>query len=275
MISPRELRNAIDADIQAGLQPFCIIATAGTTNTGAVDPLDEIADVAEHYGVWFHIDGAYGAFGALDPSLSDLFRGIKRADSLTLDPHKWLNIPFEAGCLLTHNWEDLSNTFAVVPPYLELGHSEQDHDHWGHGFELTRSDRALKIWVAIKQYGVGAFRQMICSHVKMAKSVACWIVSAADFELVSGQSLSVCCFRYVPTEMQIDGHKRENYLNTLNLQIEVALVDDGSALMTGTTLNGKRVLRACIVNHKATWQGIEETLELIRAIGTRLHAGQE
>lgn len=263
------LRTAIDSDIQAGLKPFCIIANAGTTNTGAVDPLNEMADIAAHYEMWFHIDGSYGAFAALDPSVADSFKGVERADSITLDPHKWLNIPFEAGCLLTHDWKILSEAFSILPPYLEMGHSEDHHDHWNHGFELTRNDRALKVWMALRQYGVDAFRQMICSHIKLAKTIAHWIEAAEDFDLASEPSLSVCCFRYTPVTGHAD-NERENYLNTLNSRIEEALIADGGALMTGTVLRGKRVFRACIVNHKATWHGIEETLLRIRKIGKNL-----
>ena len=269
-INLKALESAIRADLKNGLQPFCIIANAGTTNTGAVDPLDALADIAERFNLWFHIDGAYGALAALDPDTRPVFKGIERADSLVVDPHKWLNIPYDAGCVLMHNWQDLSDTFSILPAYLEGGHDAVQHDHWHHGFELTRTDRALKVWVAIRQYGVARFRAMVSAHIALSQRVAQWVDQAPDFELLCEPSLSVCCFRYVPISI-VGGDNAEAYLNTLNSKLEGALAGDGRALMTGTRLNGRSVLRTCIVNHKASWKGVEKTLELIRELGEKWH----
>ena len=269
-IDLRALEATIRADLESGLKPFCVIANAGTTNTGAVDPLNAIADLAEAFDLWFHIDGAYGAFAAMDPDTSPVFKGIERADSLVVDPHKWLNIPYDAGCVLMHEWRDMSDTFSILPAYLEGGHDASHHDHWQHGFELTRTDRALKVWVAIRQYGVARFREMVTNHIALSRRVGQWVEQSPDFELTCEPSLSVCCFRYRPTEVG-GGDNAQAYLNQLNGELENALASDGRALMTGTELNGHKVLRTCIVNHKATWQGVEQTLELIRELGEKLH----
>ncbi len=272
-IDVEALETAVLGDLKDGLKPFCVIGTAGTTNTGAVDSLGDLAEVADTHNLWYHIDGAYGAIAALDPSLEATFRDLSKADSLTIDPHKWLNIPFEAGCLLTQNWRCLSDTFNVLPPYLESGHSESHHDHWNHGFELTRSDRALKIWIALRQHGVSAYREMVCDHIKLARKTAKWLHAAPDFEVITEPSLSVCCFRYSPIETRSECNKQECYLNELNSKLEENIALSGQALMTGTMLKGKKVLRACIVNHRATWEGIEQTLKLIRELGQELHQG--
>jgi len=267
-LRPDALERAIEADRAEGRRPFCVIATAGTTNTGAVDPLEAIADVAARHGLWLHVDGAYGAFAALAPETRPLLAGLARADSLALDPHKWLNVPYEAGCILVREWRDLEDTFSLVPAYLEAGNFEGHHDHWRHGFELTRTDRALKVWLAIRQHGVERFRAMIREHLALTRRLGEWVEAAEDMELASAPSLSVCCFRYAPPEARGD----DAYLDRLNFALERALAADGRGLFTGTRVRGRRVLRACIVNHKATWAGVRETLELVRALGRGLHA---
>jgi glutamate/tyrosine decarboxylase-like PLP-dependent enzyme len=265
------LEAAINADKASGKQPMCVIGVAGATNTGAVDPLDALADLAERHGLWFHIDGAYGAFAHLAPEAQPLLSGLERADSVVCDPHKWLNIPYEAGCILVKRWDDLANTFSLIPPYLEAGHEVEEHNHWHHGFELTRGDRALKVWFALRQYGVDAYRHMVSEHIRMARYLAELVRQADDFELVLEPALSVCCFRYVPSDLDQSDPNVEGYLNTLNRELELALIDNGGASVSGTTINDKRVLRACIVNHRVTTKGVEETLELLRELGAELH----
>ncbi len=269
-IDLERLETAICADRQDGCRPFCLIGNAGTTNTGSIDPLDAMADLAKKHGLWFHVDGAYGAFAALDPAFKSVLGAFARADSLVVDPHKWLNVPYDAGCVLMRNWHDLEDTFALIPTYLEGGHAADQHDHWKHGFELTRTDRALKVWVALRQYGVGAFRDMVRSHIALTARLGRWVHEAPDFEIVTEPRISVCCFRYVPPGLALEGDAREAHLNRINGVLEEALAADGRALMTGTQVNGKRVLRCCIVNHRATWEGVVQTLHLIREHGARL-----
>ena len=259
---------AIEADRAAGRRPFCVVGTAGTTNTGAVDPLGTLAAIARRHGLWLHVDGSYGAFAAMLPEKRPLFAGIEHADSLALDPHKWLNAPLEAGCVLVRRWSDLANAFACVPAYLATGASEPDagHDHWHHGFELTRTDRALKVWLALKQYGAEAYRAMIRHHLDLAARLAGVLDRHPDFELAGRPTLSVCCFRYVPAALRDRAPMLEDYLDRLNQAVEWDLMSDGRALISGTRLAGRQVLRACFINHRTTWRDVEDMLALLEAM---------
>jgi glutamate/tyrosine decarboxylase-like PLP-dependent enzyme len=261
-----DLQAAIEADLAAGHRPFCLVGNAGTVNTGAVDPLDRLAALARHYGLWFHVDGAYGAFATLDPDRRPLFAGIDQADSLVLDPHKWLNVPFDAGCVLTRSWADLADTFSLVPPYIRAA-TDGEHNHIHYGFELSRTDRALKVWLALQQVGVDGYRSMIAGHLALARHLAEQLGSAPDFEVMGEPVLSICCFRYVPPDLVDRSAAVDTYLDTLNQAIENALVADGRAMVSGTDLGGRRVLRACIVNHRATQADVDATLTLLRELG--------
>ena len=264
------LEEAIAADLAAGLQPFCLIGNAGTVNTGAVDPLDDLAEIVANHRLWFHVDGAYGAFAAMVTEARPLFSGIDRADSLAVDPHKWLNIPFEAGCILVRNWADLTDTFSLIPPYLRAAVADSEVNLVNCGIELTRANRELKIWLALRQYGKDRYTQLIANHLALTRQLGEWVEEAEDFEIVSAPSLSICCFRFVPPDLRQQTEESEAYLNKLNQEIEMALVEDGRALVSGTQLNGKRVLRACIVNHRVTQSGVEQTLLLLREIGHKV-----
>jgi glutamate/tyrosine decarboxylase-like PLP-dependent enzyme len=263
------LEETIKADRAAGLQPFCVIGNAGTVNTGAVDPLDALAEVAVRHNLWFHVDGAYGAFAALVPEYRPLFAGIERADSLAVDPHKWLNIPFEAGCVLVRDWTDLTDTFSLIPPYLRAATGDR-LNLVNCGFELTRTSRGIKVWLGLQQYGVERYTQLIANHLVLTRHLAAWVEEADDFEIMSEPSLSICCFRFVPPDPEQRTEAVEAYLNKLNQAIELALAEDGRALVSGTELQGRRVLRICIVNHRVTRTGVEETLVLLRELGYKL-----
>jgi aromatic-L-amino-acid decarboxylase len=265
------LEDTIKADRVAGRRPFCLIGNAGTVNTGAVDPLEALADIAGHYDLWLHVDGAYGAFAALTPEARPLFAGLQRADSLTLDPHKWLNTPFESGCILTRNWDDLGHTFSLIPPYLRSAMGEE-HNQYEYGFELSRTDRALKVWLALKQYGVDRYTELIANHLALSRHLAALVEAADDFELISPPVLSICCFRFVPLDIDTGTEQAEAYLNQLNQATEMALASDGRALVSGTELHGRRVLRACIASHPVTQASVEETLTLLRTFGRDLDA---
>lgn len=268
-IDVEALQKSIRADTQAGCKPYCLIGNAGTVNTGAIDPLDTLADIAERHGMWFHVDGAYGALACLVPEVRPQFAGLSRADSLTLDPHKWLNTPFEAGCILTREWRDLGDTFSLIPPYLR-GAMGSEHNQYEYGFELSRTDRALKVWLALQQYGADRYAALISSHLALARYLADRVQAAADFELVTPVVLSICCFRYVPPDLTPGASSVEAYLSTLNRALEMALAADGRALVSGTELNGAHVLRACIVSHPVTRAGVDETLVLLRQLGRQM-----
>jgi aromatic-L-amino-acid decarboxylase len=263
------LEEAIERDLARGYRPFCIVGNAGTVDTGAVDPLHALADLAARHGAWFHVDGAYGAFAAMVPATRDLFAGLARADSLTVDPHKWLNVPFEAGCILVRNRQDLSDTFCLIPPYLR-GALGADDNQYECGFELSRADRALKVWLALRQHGTDWYAEMIRHHMELARYLARLVDEAADFELVCAPVLSIVCFRYVPA-----GRVKDlNELNELNFGLEMALIEDGRALVSGTELNGIRVLRACIASLPVTKAAVGKTLEILREIGASLQGSR-
>jgi len=251
-------------------RPFCLIGNAGTVNTGAVDRLDDLAEIAARHQLWFHVDGAYGAFGAMAPEARPLFNGIEKANSLAMDPHKWLNIPIEAGCILLRDWADLTDTFSLTPPYLRDAFTAGDVNLRESGFELTRTNRELKIWLALRQYGKAHYQQLITNHLALTRWLADWVEKAEDFEVVSQPSLSICCFRFVPPDLKPLTEESESYLNKLNQAVEKALAEDGRALVSATILGGKHTLRACIVNHRVTRAGVEQTLLFLREIGHKL-----
>lgn len=263
--------EAITRDRANGRQPFCIIGTAGTTNTGAIDDLSALADLADRHGLWFHVDGAYGAIASLSPRARPLFAGLERADSMAVDPHKWLNVPYEAGCVLVRSWDVLSRAFMLVPEYVRMADSSDVHDHWHHGWELTRGDRALKVWVAIKQIGFAGFRAMVDEHLDMAQRLARTVEAADDLELMAPPSLSVCCFRYVPPDLQ-GGTPDTVYLNRINEETEKEIQKAGDGLITGTDLRGRRCFRPCFVNHRLTQDGIDHVMALLRRTAQEVDA---
>ncbi|HBB88057.1 MAG TPA: pyridoxal-dependent decarboxylase [Blastocatellia bacterium] len=273
------LRERIAADLQSGLKPFCIVASAGTTNTGAVDPLSEVADVAEEFALWLHVDGAYGAPAALDESKRPLFVGLARADSVSLDPHKWLYAPLDCGCLLFRDEAQARVAFGDEDAdYIKV--LEQDADEsfafWNYGPELSRRFRALKIWLTLRYYGVRRIAAAITEDNVLAAYLAELVEQEEDFELLSQPQLSICCFRYVPPAMRLrlDTDAQENEaigseLNKLNERIMYAIQRGGRAYLSSATVHGKFALRACITNFRTTRADIEQTLEIIRdaAIG--------
>ncbi len=265
------LRERIQADIQAGAKPFCIVASAGTTNTGAVDPFSEIADVAQEFALWFHVDGAYGAPAALDETKRPLFFGLERADSVSLDPHKWLYAPLDCGCLLFRDEAKARVAFGDEDAdYIKV--LEQDADEsfafWNYGPELSRRFRALKIWLTLRYYGVRRLAAAITEDNALAGYLAGLVEQAEDFELLSQPQLSICCFRYVPQAMRLQSGgwllENEDELNSLNEKVMHAVQRGGRAYLSGASIHGKFALRACITNFRTTRADIEQTLQIIR-----------
>lgn len=273
-----DLEGKIVEDKNDSKHPFAVVATAGTVNTGAIDPLKVIAELCQKHGLWFHVDAAYGGFAAISSNLKPLLNGIARADSIALDPHKWLFIPFEAGCVLVKNPLHMTKTFAMDTDYIHLNNNEiptsEDVDFSDYGLQLSRGFRALKIWMSLKQYGVKKYARLIDQNVYLAQYLAELINESNDFELVVPVNLSVVCFRYVPNDLKnqeidkIQQKKIEDYLNILNQAIVKAMHKDRRALLSSTVLNKKFVHRACIVNYRTTKQNIENILKIVRELGT-------
>ena len=268
------LRERISADVQAGARPFCVVASAGTTNTGAVDPLSEIAEVAKEFGLWFHIDGAYGAPAALDETKRVLFAGLERADSVSLDPHKWLYAPLDCGCLLFRDEARARVAFGEEDAdYIKVLEEDADESFafWNYGPELSRRFRALKIWLTLRYYGVNRIAAAITEDIALAVYLAQMVEEAEDFELLSRPQLSICCFRYVPLKLrsrsrgaQPDGEAIQGELNNLNEKIMFVVQRGGRAYLSSATINGAFALRVCITNFRTTRADLEQTLEIIR-----------
>ena len=243
-LDPRVLAGAMDADLRSGRRPLFVSASAGATNTGAVDPLDEIAELCRERGVWLHVDAAYGGFAMLTARGRGLLRGIELADSVTLDPHKWLYQPYECGALLVRDDHVLRTAFQMTPDYLQDAFVSDEVNLSDRGVQLTRSTRALKVWMSLQHFGVDAFTAAIDRSLDLAELLV-ELVSASDvLELMAPPSLGVVCFRrHFPDaadEDIEDGH---------NAGLVVALEQSEIGLVSSTLLRGRYTLRACVLNH--------------------------
>ncbi|MCW9036720.1 aminotransferase class V-fold PLP-dependent enzyme [Altibacter sp.] len=254
-----KLKNAIARDVLEGLQPFCLIATAGTTNTGTVDQLSELATICKKEKIWFHIDGAYGAAAILSKNGKQLLKGIEKADSLTVDPHKWFFQPYEIGCLLVRNHQWLKGTFTEKPEYLrDIEGNTSEINFYDHGIELTRRFRALKFYMSIKTFGLRTFRKAITYNIQLAEATETVLRKSSHWEVISPATLAVINFRFNP----IGNRLSEKKLDALNQYISKQVVDSKQALLVTTVLNGQVVLRMCLINPRTTIQDIKETLVL-------------
>jgi aromatic-L-amino-acid/L-tryptophan decarboxylase len=270
-IDTTKLREMIRADRAKGYLPFMVIGTAGTVSTGAVDPLPEIAAIARDEGLWFHVDGAYGGFAALAPDAPADLRGISEADSVAVDPHKWLYAPLEAGCTLVRDRNALRDAFTQNRPsyYKLLQDAEEAVNYFEYGPENSRGFRALKIWLAIRQAGRAGYARMIGDDIRLAKTL--FALAEAHPELQAfRQGLSIATFRYVPRDLQPGGEKVEEYLNRLNTELLGRLQKSGEAFLTNAVIGGAFVLRACIVNFRTSLADIEALPGIIIRLGAEL-----
>ncbi|MEN1783949.1 MAG: pyridoxal-dependent decarboxylase [Bacteroidota bacterium] len=260
------LEQQLKKDLALGLRPFCVIGNAGTVNTGAIDDLDALADLAERYGLWYHIDGAYGALaGILDP-LVPAYRGMERADSLALDFHKWFYVPFEAGCTLVRSWDHLKRTYFKKAAYLDTAPAQDGHrlEFNEHYFQLSRNAKAFKVWMTLKAYGLKAIKAMIQKDIDLAHYLDALVEASDDFELVARSPLAVSCFRYVG-----DMENKTDILD-FNRRLMPALEQDGRVFIMGTTLKGEYAIRACFINHRKTKATTATLLEVIREVALQL-----
>ena len=257
----RELHNAIVADRKAGRRPFCVVASAGTTNTGAVDPLEEISAFCKANDVWLHVDGAYGAAAALTANGRAAMRGLHLADSIALDPHKWLFQPFEIGCVLVRDMRHLRQAFAVHPEdnasYLaDVGRmAEREVVFYEHGVQLTRSFRALKLWMSLRIYGLAAFRDAIDRGIALAEDVEVMLRADARWEVVTPAQLAVVTF--APPL----GKRTVAECNAIVERAVERLTGDGYAMVTSTQVRGRVVLRFCLIHPDAKLDEVRETAE--------------
>ncbi len=265
-----ELEAAIRRDLQAGHRPLAVAASAGTVNTGAIDPLAEIAAVCRHYGLWFHVDGSYGAAAVLAESYRAELEPLGLADSVALDPHKWLYVPVEAGLTMIRDGAAMRDTFSLVPSYLRTDGSSTGvgGPTWfsEFGVQQTRGFRALKVWMALKHHGLEGYARSIEEDVTLARHLADRVEAAPDLELAAPQSLSIVCFRYAPASLGDDADR----LAALNRSLLEEVQLGGQAFLSSTVLNGHFVLRACFVNPRTSREDVDFLVDLVRATGARL-----
>lgn len=264
-MQPALLRAAIAADVAAGHLPFAIVASGGATNTGAIDPLDAVADIAAEFGLWLHVDGSFGAWAALDPAYQDQFRAFARVDSVTLNPHKWLQVPIDCGALLTRHPEAHRAAYSLTPAYLEAGHSEAPWPYQ-HMFQLTYGNRALKVWAAIARLGRSGIAELVIRCNGLAALLEQRVLDTPDLELLAPKSLSVVNFRYRP----IDRHLDDAALDRLNERIAEAVSESGEAHLPTTSVLGKASLRVCFLHYENDSGDVEHLVDLVQRVGQKL-----
>ncbi|MFI7612314.1 pyridoxal phosphate-dependent decarboxylase family protein [Nonomuraea terrae] len=255
------LRAMVAEDLAAGLRPFCVAGSAGTVNSGAVDPLDEIADVADEHGLWFHVDGAYGALGILADGAAPHYAGLERADSLALDPHKWLGVPVGCGCALLRDPSAARAAFSLVPSYLVDENAGDLGWFAEYGPEQTRPFRALKTWATMSYLGRSGITRLVNHTTWLARRLAELVAEAGDFELMAPVTTSITAFRHTPGSGDLDA---------LNRALPVAVQRRGNAFITGTRLSGRDALRACFLHPDTTEQDLVVLLDEIRLAAKRL-----
>ena len=267
------LRSAIARDIRNGHKPIAVIATAGSVSTGAIDPIDDIADVCDEHGLWLHVDGAYGGVAALTDTLRPRFRGVERADSVALDPHKWLYTPHSGGVIVVRDMRLLADAFAIDPSYVH-----EDKELTGRGVDLyalgpqfSRGFHALKIWVSLLAHGWAAYERRIAHDVALARYLYECAAAHPELEVVGPEPpLSIACFRYVPRELR-DDRSAESYLNRLNERLMSELQLAGRVFPSNAVIDGRFALRACIVNFRTEAVEIDTLIEQTIEKGRSLH----
>ena len=259
-----QLLNQIQADRAAGEHPFIVIGTAGSVSTGAIDNLPEIAKICREEDLWFHVDGAYGGFAAMLPDASPELRALGEADSVAVDPHKWLYAPLEAGCALVRDPEKLREAFAYHPPYYHFG--VEAINYLDYGPQNSRGFRALKVWLALQQVGRKGYEQMLADDIRLAKALYELVAKGPELEAFT-HSLSIATFRYVPSDLKSGSEKTEEYLNQLNTELLTRLQNSGEAYISNAVIDGKFTLRACIVNFRTSLVDIEALPEIVIRMG--------
>jgi glutamate/tyrosine decarboxylase-like PLP-dependent enzyme len=267
-MDPAILATAVAEDRSAGRLPLCVVATAGTVNAGAIDPLAAIRDVARGEDLWFHVDGAYGAIGAALPELAGRYAGMADADSLTIDPHKWLYVPYEAGAVLVRDRNALTRAFATKADYLEVDETDYFSGplwFYQQGPQLSRAFRALKVWCVIRELGVEGFRALWRSDLAVAAELRRAVAAHPRLELVGPSDLSIVCFRYVP---------RRGDAEALNRRLVNRIQQDGRLFVSGTLVRGTYALRAAILNFRSTAADARLTTEVVAELGEELEGSR-
>jgi glutamate/tyrosine decarboxylase-like PLP-dependent enzyme len=266
------LRRQLDADAAMGDVPFLVVGTAGSVSTGAIDPLPTLAALCKERGIWFHVDGAYGGFAAALPDASDDLRGLSLADSVAVDPHKWLYAPLEAGCALVRDQAALAAAFAYHPPYYHF--DERATNFVDYGPQNSRGFRALKVWLALKQVGAAGYRTMIGEDIRLSNAMAKAISRHPELELAT-QDLSITTFRYVPGDLRtrVGESETERHLDALNRELLDRLQRGGEAFVSNAVVAQRYLLRACIVNFHTSRADVEALPDIVVRVGRVIDAG--
>ena len=264
-----DLVAKITADLEAGYLPFCVVANAGTVNTGAVDPLAEIREIADRFQLWMHVDGSYGAFAVLAKSARKFFAGLERADSIALDPHKWLYLPVDVGCVIYRAPEIARAAFAHEAEYTRIIGEKADEAFafWDYGPELSRRFRALKVWMLLKGVGLDSLGEAIESNLACARYLESMVRASDDFEMVAPVELSIFCLRHVPVQLR---NKSPQAIDAFNERLLIALQRDGSSYLSNATLAGRFALRGCVLNYRTTLRDMEILLNDLRRVAGSL-----
>jgi len=266
-----ELGRRIEEDRAAGDVPCLVVGTGGSVSTGAVDPLPAIGALCKAYGAWFHVDGAYGGFAAAVPEAPDDLRGLAAADSVAVDPHKWLYAPLEAGCALVRDADQLRAAFAYHPPYYHF--EERATNYVDYGPQNSRGFRALKVWLALRQVGAAGYRRMISDDILLSRAMADAVARHPELELAT-QDLSITTFRYVPADFR-NGRgdpKVERHLDAINRQLVDRLQRAGEAFVSNAVIEGVYLLRACIVNFHTDRADVEALPDIVARAGRAIDA---
>jgi len=255
----------ITADLEAGYVPFCVVANAGTVNTGAIDPLAEIREIANRFQLWMHVDGSYGAFAVLAESARKLFASMEKADSIALDPHKWLYLPVDVGCVIYRDPEIALAAFAHEAEYTRMFGEEADEAFvcWDYGPELSRRFRALKVWMLLKGVGLDRLSEAIESNLACARHLDSMVRASDDFEIAAPVELSIFCFRHVPAQLRNESPKA---IDAFNERLLVALQRDGSSYLSNATIGDRFALRGCVLNYRTTLRDMEILLDDLRRV---------
>ncbi|MBI3491487.1 MAG: aspartate aminotransferase family protein [Acidobacteria bacterium] len=267
---PSSLETALAVDEANGCIPMAVIASAGTVNTGAIDPIGDLADICERHRVWLHVDGAYGAPAILSSRYSTELAALARSDSLALDPHKWLYVPVEAGLVLIRDADAMRQAFSLVPPYLRTDGSATGvgGPPWlsEFGFQQTRSFRALKVWMCVKHHGLSGYKAAIEHDLSMADRLAERVRRSPDLQLFTPQRLSIVCFRYAPAGLRANRSR----LNEINERLLQRLQLDGRVFVSSTIIDETFWLRACVINYRTTGTDVDVLPELVTSLGADL-----
>jgi aromatic-L-amino-acid decarboxylase len=264
-----DLLAKITADLHSGYVPFCVVANAGTVNTGTIDPLRDIREIADRFQLWMHVDGSYGAFAVLAESARRLFVGMEQADSIALDPHKWLYLPVDVGCVIYRDPEIARAAFAHEAEYTRMFGEEADEAFvcWDYGPELSRRFRALKVWMLLKGVGLDSLGAAIESNLACARYLESMVRASDDFEMVAPVELSIFCFRHVPAQLRNQSPKA---IDAFNERLLIALQRDGSSYLSNATLGGRFALRGCVLNYRTTLRDMEILLDDLRGVAKSL-----